>query len=240
LRAELGEIVGQITKMATFGGLAFALLLTMANMLYIGGFLFTGEWLFGSMGWGLAQGVFFAISLAAVLILLMLGGGRGQAAVAVLLAAVLTVLLAIVLGTNWAYNTFVYIGQQLPFPFNSGTMISSIVGLVVGAALLGILLYRVLGRSGANIGLLLGALLGAVLGFVIGSAPWTWPPAWGFAICLGLILWPLINYAITWPRLDLEEYFAHLTPKETIAAVTETREWLQNQAQSRLPTRGKQ
>ena len=85
-RAELSSILGQITKMASLGGLAFALLLTMANMLYIGGFLFTGEWLFGSMGWGLAHGVTFAIAVAVLAILLAVGATMGRQVLAMLLA----------------------------------------------------------------------------------------------------------------------------------------------------------
>jgi hypothetical protein len=226
--------------MATFGGIAFVLLLTMANMLYIGGFLFLGEWLFGSMGWGLAHGVFFALGLAIVLVLLMLGATARQAIASFLIATVLTVLLAAFLGTNVAYNSAVYIGQQLPFPLNSGTAVGMLGGLLIGAIVLGILLARIGGRGGLYLGLFIGAAIGSVLGLSVGSAAWTWPPAVGFAISIGLVLWPIINFAISWPSLDLEEYFSRLSPKETIAAVTETREWLQNQAQSRLPTRGKQ
>ena len=240
LKAELGAILGQIAKMATFGSVAFVLLLTMANMLYIGGFLFLGEWLFGSMGWGLAQGVFFALGLALVLVLLMLGATVRQAVASIILAAVLTVLLAVFLGTNAAYNTAVYVGAQLPFPLNSGTAVGMLGGLVIGAVVLGIIFARIAGRGGLYLGLFVGAAIGSLLGLSVGSAPWTWPPAVGFALTIGLVLWPLINFAISWPTLDLEEYFSRLSPKETIAAVTETREWLQNQAQSRLPRRGRQ
>jgi hypothetical protein len=240
LKAEISEIAGQIGKMATIGGIVFALLLTMFNMLYIGGFLFMGEWLFGSMGWGLAQGVLFAISLSVVLVLLMVGASVARALVSVLIAIVLFVLLAVVLGTNIAYDTAKAVGANLPFPINSAPAVGSLAGLVIGGLLFAILLGRAFGRGGFIGGLVVGGLLGFIFGLPVGSAPWTWPPAWGFAFCLGLLLWPLINFSLAWPALDVGAYFSRLYPKQTLETVTETREWLSNQFQSRLPKRGKE
>ena len=68
LKAEIGEIVGQIKVIGTLAGVALVALLFVGNMLYIGGFLFTGEWLFGSMGWGLAHGVLFGLAIVVVLL----------------------------------------------------------------------------------------------------------------------------------------------------------------------------
>ena len=80
--------------------------------------------------------------------------------------------------------------------------------------------------------------LTAILGLVVCSAPWTWPPAMGFAITIGLIAWPIINLALAWP-IDVGARFSRLQPKQTIETITETREWLTNQWRSRLPPRGK-
>ena len=37
------------------------------TLLWVGGFLFLGEWLFGSIGWGLAHGLLFGIGLIVAL-----------------------------------------------------------------------------------------------------------------------------------------------------------------------------
>lgn len=279
--------------MASLGGLAFVLLLLMANMLYIGGFLFIGEWLFGSIGWGLAHGVTFAIAVAVLAILLAVGATMGRQVLAMVLALLIAIGVTVLLGSNVLYDSAVSIGGNLAalptdvlvwigigavvvgvalFLFGVATggirsgLGSLVVGVIVGAifgwlllarlnatgvvaavggavvvAVIGFIAGWLAGRfRGAIAGLAIGVIAGMAVGFLLAGIPWDWPPAAGFGILIGLIAWPLMGVALAWPKLDFEEYFSRLTPKETIAAVTETREWLQNQAQSRLPTRGKQ
>ena len=238
LRAELGDIASQIKMLLAFGSVALVLLLTMANMLYVGGFLFMGEWLFGSMGWGLAHGVLFALSLALVLVMAMVGGSVRAAIASVVVTVVLIVVVAVALGSNVVYNAAASISAQLPAPINSAPAAGMLGGLVIVGLLFALLLARVGGRTGAIGGLVLGGLLGAILGLIVCSAPWTWPPAMGFAITIGLLAWPIINLALAWP-IDVGARFSRLQPKQTIETITETREWLTNQWRSRLPTRGK-
>jgi hypothetical protein len=239
LRAEISEIVGQLKMMATLGGIVLALLLTMANMLYIGGFLFIGEWLFGSIGWGLAHGTLFALGLALVLVLAIVGASRATAILSFAVATLLTIGLALLLGSNLAYTSAANVAAQLAAPVNSASAVAIIAGVVIVGVLFALMLARVGGRSGAVGGLVLGAFLGIILGFLIGGAPWTWPPAMGFAITIGLIAWPIINFVLAWPKLDVGKRFSQLYPKQTIETVTESREWLENQWRSRLPKLGK-
>jgi hypothetical protein len=239
LRAEISEIVGQLKMMATLGGIVLALLLTMANMLYIGGFLFIGEWLFGSIGWGLAHGTLFALGLALVLVLAIVGASRATAILSFAVATLLTIGLALLLGSNLAYTSAANVAAQLAAPVNSASAVAIIAGVVIVGVLFALMLARVGGRSGAVGGLVLGAFLGIILGFLIGAAPWTWPPAMGFAITVGLIAWPIVNFVLAWPKLDVGARFSQLYPKQTIETVTETREWLENQWRSRSPKLGK-
>ena len=53
--------------------LALGIALVTAILLWVGGFLFMGEWLFGSIGWGLAHGLLTGISLIVVLALVFAG-----------------------------------------------------------------------------------------------------------------------------------------------------------------------
>lgn len=239
LRAELGEIFGLLKVMATLAGVALAFALLMISMLYVGGFLFLGEWLFGSIGWGLAHGVLFALAVIVLLGFGILGAPARLAAISFVLAAVLTVGLALLLGSNVVYETANYFAQQLAPPFNSATAVSLIAGALIVGLLLAIVAWRAGGAGAAVAGLIGGAVLGLVLGLLIGGINWEWPPAVGLAITLGLILWPVIHGALAWPQVDVEERFGRLKPRQTMEAATETKEWLEEQWQTRRPKLGR-
>jgi hypothetical protein len=239
LRAELGEIAGIVKGMALKAAIAVGLAVLLAIMLYVGGFLFLGEWLFGSIGWGLAHGTLLPLALIVALGLGIVGGTRGPALISLVVATVVAIALALLLGTNVLWQTADYFATQLAAPLNS----AGAVGMIVGALLVGLLLALLLGwlggLGGAIGGLLLGAVVGALLGFLFTAGEWTWGPAVGLAITLGLIIWPLLNLALTWPRLDLEAHFSRLAPRKTMAAVAETREWMEEQWRSRSPMSGR-
>ncbi len=238
-RAELGEIFGLIKIMATLAGVALAMALLVLVTLYVGGFLFVGEWLFGSIGWGLAHGVLFGLALIVVLVFAILGINWGTAVLSFALAAVITVGLALLLGSNVLYETAGYFAGQLVAPFNSPASVALLTGAVVLGVLLAIVAWRMSGVGGAIGGFVAGAVLGLILGWLIGGIAWEWPPAAGFAITLGLIIWPIAHVALAWPRLDLGERFGQLKPTQTMEAVGETREWLVHQWQSRRPKPGR-
>ena len=225
--------------MATLAGVILVLGLLMASMLYVGGFLFLGEWLFGSIGWGLAHGLLFALALIVVLGLGIVGAPWRLVTISSLLAVVLTVGLALLLGSNVLYETANYFAQQLAPPFNSPASVALITGAVLVGLLLAIAGWRAGGAGGAFGGLLAGAFLGLILGWLIGGIAWEWPPAVGFAITLGLILWPVLHLGMAWPRLDLEEHFGRLKPRQSIEAASETKEWLEKQWQTRRPKLGR-
>jgi hypothetical protein len=239
LRAELSEIFAQLKVMASLAGVALALALLVVTMLYVGGFLFLGEWLFGSIGWGLAHGVLFGLALIVVLGFGILGAGWRLVLISFAVAAVLTIGLALLLGSNVLYETANYFAQQLAAPLNSAAVVALLAGAIVVGLLLALLLWRVGGTGAALFGFIAGALLGLLLGGLLGGFAWEWPPAVGLAITLGLIVWPILHAALAWPRLDLEEHFGRLMPRQTMEAASETREWLEKQWQTRRPKLGK-
>ncbi|CAN5836708.1 hypothetical protein BH24CHL6_BH24CHL6_15650 [soil metagenome] len=239
LRAELGEIFAQLKVMATLAGVALGLALLVVTMLYVGGFLFLGEWLFGSIGWGLAHGVLFGLALIVVLGFGILGAGWRLALTSLVVAAVLTIGLALLLGSNVLYETANYFAQQLAAPLDSPAVVAMLTGAVLVGLVLALLLWRAGGVGGAVVGLIAGAVLGLLFGLLLGGIAWEWPPAAGLAITLGLIVWPILHAALAWPRLDLEEHFGRLMPRQTMEAASETREWLENQWQTRRPKLGK-
>jgi hypothetical protein len=63
-KAELGEIVDAVKRVIGLALAALALLLAAGLLLLIGGVLFLGEWLFGSIGWGVLLGFLLFLDLA--------------------------------------------------------------------------------------------------------------------------------------------------------------------------------
>ena len=72
-KAEAGAIAGQVGRVAALGALAFALVIFAVFLLVIGVSLFLGEWLLGSIGWGVLHGFLFFVSVAMACVLLAIG-----------------------------------------------------------------------------------------------------------------------------------------------------------------------
>lgn len=237
-KAEISDILNQLKSMAALAGMALAVALVVGNMLYIGGFLFLGEWLFGSIGWGLAHGVLFGLGLMVALGLGIVGARRSGTLVSFLIASVIAIALALGLGSNVFSNAAANLAAQLPAPLNSNGIVAALGGALVVAILFALIFARIAGVRGAIGGFVLGAILGLLFGWVAAGAPWTWPPAVGFAITVGLLLWPVLNFAISWPSVNVEERFSSLYPRQSIEAVNETRDWMKEQWQTRRPKPG--
>ncbi len=239
LRAEFDSILGEVKVLASLAGAALGIAFMTAILVWVGGFLFMGEWLFGSIGWGLAHGLLLGIALIVALALGIVGARARYSVISFLVAFVIVVAIALLCGLNVAYNAVESVVPNLAGPFNAPGVIAVLGGLVIGALLFGVLLAFVGGVRGALGGIFLGAFLGIFVGWLIAGAPWTWPPALGFAITIGLVAWPILNVIFAWPSLDPAARFARLYPKQSIEAANETRDWLEEQWQTRLPKRGK-
>jgi hypothetical protein len=238
LKAELNDILGEVKTLATQAGIAIAIAHMTAHMRDVGGLLFLGEWLFGSIGWGFAHGILLGIGILVALALAMVGSRARYATISFVVALIVTILVALLCGLNVAYDAANATAGNLAAPFGTPGVVALLGGMVLGGLLFALLLARAWGRRGIIIGLILGIVLGARAGWLIAGAPWTWPPAIGFAILIGLIVWPMLHVILAYPHLDPAERFAKLQPKQSIEAMNETREWLEEQWQTRLPTRG--
>jgi hypothetical protein len=233
LRAEFSEIVDQLKLISAQAGCALVILLMSGTLLYVGGFLFLGEWLFGSIGWGLAHGLLFGIAMAVILGMAIIGATRRVAFGSLFLAVLVTIGVALLCGSNVAYDAASDVATRMAFPLDSTVSVALLAGAVIGAILFALMLARLAGRGGFLGGLFIGALIGLVVGWLIAASPWTWPPAIGFAITLGLIAWPILDVVLALPGLDPAERFAKLYPRQSIEAAKETRAWLEEQWQTR-------
>jgi hypothetical protein len=239
LKAELNDILGEVKVLATQGGILLGVALMTAVLLWVGGFLFLGEWLFGSIGWGLAHGLLFGIALIVALALAIVGSKPRYSVLSFVVALVFAVIVALLCGINVAYDAAVSVGTSIGGgALGAPGVVALIAGAIVFALLFGILFAFTMGARGAIVGVILGLIVGALAGWLIAGAPWTWPPAVGFAITLGLIAWPVLNIIFAFPSLDPAARFARLKPQQSMEAANETREWLEEQWQTRLPMRG--
>ena len=239
LKAELSEIAGQIAVIVGMGFVALVFAFLTFATLYIGGFLFVGEWLFGSMGWGLAHGVLFGIVIIVNLIFGILGASGMRLVAAFIVALVVLFAVSVLCGSNVGYTLASNASSSFAPPLGTPGVIALLAGIVFGAILFMLLLARLAGRKGAIGGLFLGVVLGALLGWLIAGAPWTWGPAFGFGITIALLTWIIMIIVLAVPGLDPAAKFSQLYPRQSVESFDETRAFLEEQWRSRQPKLGK-
>ncbi len=97
-RTEVGEIMGEVKSVALLAGLAFGALFVLGFLLPIGLLLFLGDWLFGSIGWGVLHGTLLLLAVALNAVLVALGVPGSRLGLALLIAIVVGVAAALGLG----------------------------------------------------------------------------------------------------------------------------------------------
>jgi hypothetical protein len=224
-KAELDEIKGEVARAAALGGLAFAVLLLLAFLLPIGGLLFLGEWIFGSIGWGLLHGteLLVAVAVLAVLVAIRVRGLFTDLA----LALVIGVVVALVLGPNLPNELWRRIGDSMALgdaawrPLATGTLVVTIIG-----GLVGLVLGARAGGAGAAIGGLIGgAILGALLG-AFSAITFGWRVGVALGVAAALAAWPiLMGVTVARSGVDTEALKARFWPQTTIDTTKETIEW---------------
>jgi MFS family permease len=226
-KAEAQSIGDEIKRVAALAGIAFAVVVFAVILAVVGTALFLGEWLLGSIGWGVLHGLllFTAIAVACGLAAVGVSGGRiGRGFVLGLIVAVVVgVGLALAL-PNQAYAS---LGESaLPGiepgvrPLVVGLLVGGAIGLLVGVigALRGGGVAAVVG--GAVVGLLLGALSAVNVGPQVGV---------GIGIALGYIVWiAVMGMDVARSGVDVEALKARFYPKQTIETSKETLAWLQS------------
>ncbi len=239
LRAEL-ELTGK--ELAIIVGLAvgaLAIAILVGILLYVGGFLFFGELLFGSMGWGIIHGTLIGAAVIVYVGLNLAGGevrGYGWGA---LIGVIVTVALAILLLSNvgnesgeWVRRFLVeeFQTDDLPFGdewlvFLSGLVLGGLIGLAGGLIVAWRASLDGRARLWAVVGLILTfALVGAIYLPTRYDAP---DGVLGLAIMIGLIVWIATGAWLTARNgFDPEARYANLLPRESIAAFSRTKEFV--------------
>jgi hypothetical protein len=235
-KTEAEGIKVEATRAGGLAAAAIACLILLAFLVPIGGLLFYGDWIFGSIGWGLLHGteLLIGVAVAAVLVALRVPGLGRDAAIAMILG----VIVAVVLGLSLPNQLFRAIGDAANLGVDPAVrplvvgiillaLIGAVIGLVIGA--------RTGGGAGAAIGgLVAGAFLGALLGAFL-SITFGWRVGIALGVATFLAAWPiLMGLRVQRQGIDLEELKARFWPQTTIDTTKESIEWAKARA-SRAP-----
>lgn len=226
---ELGIIVG-------IGVSILTLAILVLILLYVGTFLFLGDWLFGSMGWGIIHGSLLTIALIVGLALNLAGGQLGAYGWGFVWGLLVAVVLAILFGFNVLREGAVIgatnVEEAVPLHPN---LLPTVVGLVVGAVVAAAAALLAGWRSGWRYGspgvaaisaLLLGGFVGAILASTIFEAP----VGVAIAIMIGLLTWMMVGAWLAARRgFDVEARYANLVPRRSMASFEKTKDFVTEQ-----------
>lgn len=232
-KAELGEIASEGKRVGVLAGIAFGFLFFAGLLVPVGLTLFLGEWIFGSVGWGVLLGGELAIGGAIVVVFAGLYVPTQRIAARLLIALVAGIVLAVLLALDLPHRAFSSLGASLLPALDPGPR-PLVVGILVGAiggALIGIVvgLARRAGGGGtvaAAVGL---AILGVPIGAIL-SIDYSPAVAIALGLALALALWPALVGIDTYRRgIDVEGLKKRFYPRLTIETTKETIEWVRKQ-----------
>ena len=152
LKAELavtGREIGLIVGLALA---ALSLALLIVTLVYTGTWLFLGEWLFGSLGWGVLHGTLFTIAIIVPIALNLAGGWFGAWVRGLLIGLLVTIGLSLLFASNLARSAAVAAGDQLEVSLAlEPAVLPSLVGLVTGGLVVGLAAVRARAQGGGRV-----------------------------------------------------------------------------------------
>lgn len=245
LRAEMAAIGEEVKQIAAFAGGIVALGLYAVTLIAIGGTLFVGEAIFGSIGWGVVHGSLLVIGMIIALALLIIEAPRPLIVRSLIWGVVLGLVATVVLGLNlprWlseqAADLLISNGVPLDPQYAPAVVAMAFFAIVV--AFVGLLLgARSEEGLGAVQGFIVGALVGALFGLIFGGLTYGVRGAAAIGVTVGLIAWiAIMGRRASMANLDPQARFARLWPRETYETTLETKAWLEREWTNRLPRPG--
>jgi hypothetical protein len=234
-KAEFADITDAIKRAAVLVGVAVGAAVFAGLLVAIGTPLFLGEWLFGSIGWGILLGLLLMLAVAVAAGVTALDTRRSWGiGPPFLAAAVIGVIVGVALGLDLTNRAWTALGDAAApgLDPSSRPLVLAAGSLAIIGGVLGLIAGGVGGGVGAAIGGLVGgAIAGALLGALTAIAT---GPRVGAAIgvATGLIAWiALMGVDIARHGVDTEALKHRFWPERTIEATKETIEW----ARERMP-----
>ena len=141
-KAEFADILDEVKKVSILAGIAIATGISAGLLLAVGLPLFLGEWIFGSIGWGILHGLLLltGIGVAAAVTALGIGGVVSRA---ILIGVATAIFIGVVLGLKLTNQAWGAVGDGLLPLADVGArpLAAAIVVLpVVVAILIGVLM----------------------------------------------------------------------------------------------------
>ncbi len=231
-KAEIDAIKGEVARAAALGGIAIASAILLALLLSIGGMLFVGEWVFGSIGWGLLLGseLLIAVAVMAILVALRIPGLAKD----IVVALVIGVVVGLVLGFDLPNVLFRSMGDASGLGVDAATrpLVLGVITVGILGAVLGLVLgARAGGGSGAIGGLVGGLIVGALVGAFL-SITFGVRVGAALGVATFLLAWPVLNGIRTQRQgIDTDALKKRFYPSTTIDTTKESIEW----AKARVP-----
>ncbi|HXG25442.1 MAG TPA: phage holin family protein [Candidatus Binatia bacterium] len=231
-KAEASEIAGNVGRVVglVVVGLVFAFIAGL--LLVIGGLLFLGEWLFGSIGWGVLLGFLLLLDVALVTILAALDVSGRRIGASFGIAAVIGIAVGLLLGFDILHQGWRALGDAVAQPvvadegWRTALTAMVVVGLIAGVLGLVGALRGGSGASGAIAAFVGLAILGALLGWIT-SITISAQVGAALGVLVALIAWPVLaGRDVMGQGIDGEALKDKFMPNETINLTKETIEWV--------------
>jgi len=226
-KAEASAIGGEIARVAALVAVAVAVVIFAVILLVIGTSLFVGEWLLGSIGWGVLHGLLLFIAIAIACGLAAAGISPRRIGGAFLIGLVVGIVVGVAMALALPNQAYAALGESLLPGIEPGVRPLVVGVLVVG--LLGLLLGVIAALRGAGgtavvVGLVLGVILGAISAIDVGVQVGA-----GIGIAVGYIVWiAAMGIDVARTGIDVEALKARFYPTQTIETSKETLAWLQS------------
>lgn len=229
-KAELSAIRDEIGRIAALVAVAIAVVIMAGLLAVIGTALFLGEWLLGSIGWGVLHGILAFIAIAIAAGLMAAGVGAGRVGRSFIVAVIAAVVIGVAFGLEWPNQAYAATGEAARLNVEAGVR-PLVVGLLLGA-LVGVLIGFAAaarvdsggGRLAAILGLaIIGALVGAFSAITFGPQVGA-----GVGITVGYLTWiALMGVDVARQGIEIGDLQERFYPTQTIETGKETLEWLQ-------------
>ncbi len=229
-KAELSAVAGEIARAALLAAIAIAVMVLAALLAILGTSLFLGEWLLGSMGWGVLHGVLAFVGMAMAAVLLAVGVPIGLVGRVLLVAVVGGILAGVILGLDLPNRLYASVGESVGLvvdpalrPLVVGVIVGGLVGFVGG---LGAAVSMTAYGGGRFVALAGSIVAGSVLG---AFSAITYGPQVGVAlgITVGLLTWiAVMGVIVARAGIDVDTLRTRFYPAQSIETSKETVEWL--------------
>ncbi len=233
-RTEIPAIIDNVKAVALAASVALGFALFAATLIAIGTFLWAGEWIFGSMGWGVVHGTALSVAIIVACAGLILAETRGTILRDSILAFLIGVVLSFVFGLSLTNRGWQALTNAIAPTSIAPQWQLLVVAVVTSLVVLGVVGLVVGGVRGGGGGLVGGLVLGVILGVLVGAftaIDFGWQVGVALGVTGGLIAFTVLQaIGIARRGVDPAAFQARFYPTQTIDTMKETLEWLKEQS----------